>query len=70
MVYLRGIEDVNKICCFRKERNCDMPSGSLVAYHLLCIMVWDIFDNVTRQGLKNIRFWGKRITYNLDPEKG
>ena len=44
-----------------------MPSGSLVAYLLLCTMVWDIFDNVTRQGLKNIRFGGKMITYNLDP---
>ena len=47
-----------------------MPSGSLVAHLLLCTMVWGIFDNVTRQGLKNIHFGGKRITYNLDPEKG
>lgn len=68
VVYLRGNENVNKVCCFR--RNCGMPSGSLVAHLLLCTMVWGIFDNVTKAGLKNIHFWGKRITCNLDPEKG
>ena len=53
-----------------REINCAMPSESLVAYLLLCTTVWGIFENVIWHGLKNIHFWGKRITYNLDPRKG
>lgn len=49
VVYLRGNENVNKGVV---RRNCGMPSGVLVGHLLLCTMVWGIFDNVTRQGLK------------------
>lgn len=52
-----GNEDFNKSYCFRMERNCDMPAGSLVASFLFFTMVWDIFYKSIWSGFRNSLYW-------------